>query len=548
MKSIGDLKISRFILVTGLVVLFILVMITPVSAELRTINKGATIFIGESNLDITNAVGSSTKIGWWASGSTSTNPDFVMDISSKYKSFTVDQDTFVSRTGNWYALTETNNKQDVVFNVKDPQLSVAAWDFVQQKDVTGLNVVHGGHLGVKITTNMYAATNPQYRPNANAATDGYIKIKVKDESGAQLSNLLMGTSGSTTSTSTLNQYVSTQPWIFGTSTSYWVTDATDAQGQYVYPAGTYIFWAESALNNMKQNYKNTGADYTGKTVSATGTVTLISDTVTIEANKDFVVRGTGQGFSLTVFAAALSKVDVYINNGEVSGITPPTLSPDSYSTLISPGHIQTQTSTSGTRTVSFVLSQQTTPQVYTLKVVGSTPNHPTDQTNVEVLLVAPTPTPTPTQSIGSIVVQSNPTGATIFLDNAIKGITPLTLTSVPNGNHVVLLRLHGYQDSTNTVILAGDTQTVNPTLTPSNAPTTGVTTVATTGAVTSAPTTGIITTQFTTPATTATPRPTAKVNYSATIAVMQSQIAEQNAKIEEQESWIDQILRFLGLK
>jgi hypothetical protein len=45
-----------------------------------------------------------------------------------------------------------------------------------------------------------------------------------------------------------------------------------------------------------------------------------------------------------------------------------------------------------------------------------------------------------------------------------------------------------------------------------------------------------------------TPQPTETANYSATIAVMQSQIAQQNAKIEEQGSWIDKILKFLGLK
>lgn len=70
---------------------------------------------------------------------------------------------------------------------------------------------------------------------------------------------------------------------------------------------------------------------------------------------------------------------------------------------------------------------------------------------------------------------------------------------------------------------------------------------------TSHPTTAMTTippyTQKTTVVTTIpSPIPTSTVDYDATIAAMQSQIAEQNAKIEEQGSWIDQILRFLGLK
>ena len=49
---------------------------------------------------------------------------------------------------------------------------------------------------------------------------------------------------------------------------------------------------------MKDNYKQGGADYTGKTVSQCYTITLVSDSVKIEANKDSVVRS--KSFSVTV--------------------------------------------------------------------------------------------------------------------------------------------------------------------------------------------------------------------------------------------------------
>ena len=42
--------------------------------------------------------------------------------------------------------------------------------------------------------------------------------------------------------------------------------------------------------------------------------------------------------------------------------------------------------------------------------------------------------------------------------------------------------------------------------------------------------------------------PTDTPNYSATIATLQTKLAEQEAKNIEQDSWIDTILRFLGLK
>jgi hypothetical protein len=93
---------------------------------------------------------------------------------------------------------------------------------------------------------------------------------------------------------------------------------------------------------------------------------------------------------------------------------------------------------------------------------------------VEHLIGQPTPTPTP--SFGGISIASNPSGATIYLDNAIKGLTPLTVDSVPNGNHVVVLRLDGYQDSLKNVMVTADTQTLNTVLIPTTTPATTRTT------------------------------------------------------------------------
>jgi len=140
-----------------------------------------------------------------------------------------------------------------------------------------------------------------------ASADGFINIKVKDESGTTLTALRTNSAGTAT-WSLLKNFVSTQPWTWGanartiagdyTTGPFWETDAVDFNNQYAYPVGTYTVVAESALNKMKDNYKNAGADYTGKTVSQSYTVTLVSDTVKIEANKDSVVRS--KPFSVTV--------------------------------------------------------------------------------------------------------------------------------------------------------------------------------------------------------------------------------------------------------
>ena len=131
--------------------------------------------------------------------------------------------------------------------------------------------------------------------------DGFITLKVKDESGATFTALATNGAGSvpyTTNKSLLKNFVNVQPFYWGTTDENWVTDAADFNNQYAYPVGTYTILAESTLNKMKDNYKNAGADYTGKTVSQSYTVTLVSDTVKIEANKDSVVRS--KPFSVTV--------------------------------------------------------------------------------------------------------------------------------------------------------------------------------------------------------------------------------------------------------
>lgn len=436
------------------VALFVLLAVMPVSAVTTAnpngtvIELGATVFIGEQGLNLTHALNGAVTsghvvkdsipgnltLGWWASAAdvTTTSPSKVINLApDRYKSMTISSADFVGYTGNWYLLnadgktaqTSTYGSATAVINVQDPTLSVAVWDFEQSKDVTGMSITQGEHLGVQVNTNMYAATYDQrnntiwertivrgvqssagisptgvsmgwdrngsfdelnntyitvvgtnlykfynysdsmvhvtydgvsgtYNSSSDSViwgpmyfngsavergerfpysamnytdstglvqaafpaaataepwvrtptlkTDGFINLYVKDENGAKYDRLLIGTtSANAVSTSITKQYINNQPWYLGSaSTVWWVTDALDNNNQYAYPVGTYSIWAESALNNMKDNYRNNGADYTGKTVSAVGTVTLVSDTVKIEANKDSVVRS--KSFSVTV--------------------------------------------------------------------------------------------------------------------------------------------------------------------------------------------------------------------------------------------------------
>jgi hypothetical protein len=66
------------------------------------------------------------------------------------------------------------------------------------------------------------------------------------------------------------------------------------------------------------------------------------------------------------------------------------------------------------------------------------------------------PTPTPTPAYGSVAIASEPPGANVYLDNIIKGISPVTIDAVPNGRHTILLRLDGYEDYTSEVKVTAD--------------------------------------------------------------------------------------------
>jgi len=73
---------------------------------------------------------------------------------------------------------------------------------------------------------------------------------------------------------------------------------------------------------------------------------------------------------------------------------------------------------------------------------------------------------------GAIDVTSSPIGATVYLNNVNKGITPVTLTDLTPGSYTVSLRLSGYTDWSSTVeVNPGATSYVSASLSPASTPT-----------------------------------------------------------------------------
>ncbi len=315
-------------------VALVLVAVLPASATFysvnSSINQGATIFYGEQGLNITPALNQVTTdsnyyyVSWWASAASvnSTSAALTVPLAASATNLYVLPSTF-PYTNTWYVTNSAGqplyngNSPVGLFSVQDPSLAVNVWDNDQALNVNGGTVIQGENLTIRVDNNMYAAiVNPTQRTEQLTRVDGnsadntyWMDIKVKGAAGNVLTAVYTqpGTAGynGTLVAGLTKLSVNSPQWFLnqgngvkGYGYNNWATGALDMNGQLAYPAGTYTVYAESYLNGMKDNYLSSGASYTGKTVAQTQTVTLVSNTVSISANVDSVVRS--KQFSVTI--------------------------------------------------------------------------------------------------------------------------------------------------------------------------------------------------------------------------------------------------------
>jgi len=320
-------------------VALVLVAVLPVSATYYDINNsiinvGATVYAGEQQLNLSVAQNAYAeaygvypeKIGWWASSAnpTSSTPSAVAILTGSNTSYYVAPSTYAGTFGSngqslWYVIDPATGFADVgtpaFLIAANPQVGIDIWDLTSGTTVTSGTAIQGDYLAFKINTNLQSAiNNPTARANDAVGTPqlGNIDIKVKSATGNTYLALYSNVSDKTTKSITA-QNVTSGVWFWGTSdgnqpskapSNYapnWSTGSIDASGQNAYPAGVYTVLAQSRLNGMYDNYLNGGATYTGATVSSPATVTITSNTVSISANVDSVVRS--KPFSVTITGA-----------------------------------------------------------------------------------------------------------------------------------------------------------------------------------------------------------------------------------------------------
>jgi PGF-CTERM protein len=478
---------KRLTLTLVALAIFVLLAVLPVSAYTANsslIYPGATVFIGESGLNIDIAMGDSLNqiapaIAWFPSTAvlTSTTPEKIITMAGgNNRSFYVNPSDFGTRTGNWYCWTNPGPDKSLAsaglaFIVADPQIELKIWDIDQNTDVTGKSVPTGTALTFRIETNTYSMVAPQQRsrilqPNwddsaggnntfygisgysgdkTTQTKEGFVNIEVKTDQGNILNALYnASTDDREVAIPLTGLFVNSQPWYWGNFSNstgaqrgattqgpansglyfynwslYWNTSALDAIGQKFYPAGTYTVTAKMDLNAIKDNYKNAGADYAGKTVSEARTITIVSDTVKITANKDTVTRS--KPFSVTVTGKPSTFYWVWVKGtSQMTGLyddQPPmiprnqvgvyldtnpatqnalwfygynTYVPQGKSALVNASvptypfngtgyYAMIKTNTDGVRTVEFTTSNQTKAQKYTIRVENNTVASTTSQ-------------------------------------------------------------------------------------------------------------------------------------------------------------------------
>ena len=291
------------------------VLIYPVASAsaISTIQRGNTVFIGEQGLDITAAMDGDTILGWWASGSTSTNPDYTIPLSA-LGSFTVSSSDFASRTGNWYHLSSLDKANGTAFLVADPTLGLRVWDTtaINDVDVTDKWVSTDDDLQFQIDTNLVQMTQ------RSGVSSVPVTIKVQSPNGAIFTSLIDKNGVSTS----IDPYqISTTPKYTG---SIWSTKNRDT-----YPTGTYSIWVECNVNSMKDNY-----GLTGKTLSSTVSL-LNQDRNPLIGNPSYVTNPTTSVTTVTTRIPTLvtAKATTLVPTTALPTTTPATEIPTSVETL-----------------------------------------------------------------------------------------------------------------------------------------------------------------------------------------------------------------------
>ena len=266
---------------TALIFVIFFIGIAPVGGTTAKIAAGAPVFIGESDLDISNALNGCHAIGWWKNGTdTSAAPDRNMilyeqnSVSEAIHHYNISPAVFAGYTGSWYC----SEKKPLikVFDVREPQLDIFFWDLDQNQDVSGKNVSFSANMTYRVDTNLYPALNPLYRPYTTPL-DSFFTVTLADPYSKNISSIFTGSAGNPKMqilSFVKKPFITSSPF-YWTNGKDWDRNARNAQGESLYPAGTYTITISQDLNDMEETYRSSGITNISGTITRTKTVTFV---------------------------------------------------------------------------------------------------------------------------------------------------------------------------------------------------------------------------------------------------------------------------------
>jgi len=261
----------------------IMVLATPAAGSITKIVAGAPVYPGEQNLDISSGLQGCRNLDWWAPGADTNAPPQknvtiikTLDDSNIAFSYTISPEIYSDYEGNWYC--EGQRPLRAVFNITRPRLTVRFWDLDHDQDVTGQVIPRNANITYRIDTNLDAALQLKYRPDATSL-DSFYTVSLADPSGTSLQSVYTGSYGKTDTVALLfdkNPVITTSPFYWKDG-RLWDRTSKNIQGDDIYPPGTYTVTVTQNLNRMAQRYGGLTSDEKEGLLTSTASVTFAKE-------------------------------------------------------------------------------------------------------------------------------------------------------------------------------------------------------------------------------------------------------------------------------
>jgi len=258
----------------------ILAVISPAAGTLTKVAAGAPVYTGEQHLDISRGLQGCHVIAWWENGTDMTTPPTknvtiikTVEDSNIAFDYSIDPAIYSGYTGTWYC--EDKKPLRAVFTVVRPEISISFWDVDTDQDITGKTVPLNSNITYRIDTNLDSALQYKYRLDITPQ-DSFYTATLTDPRGNLLSTVYTGSYGKTDTHGIFfdsTPFVSSTPYYWNGGGS-WDLESRNAQGEFLYPAGTYTVTVTQNLNKMKDLYAGRSPEDSNGVLESSAVVTL----------------------------------------------------------------------------------------------------------------------------------------------------------------------------------------------------------------------------------------------------------------------------------